>query len=241
MEKLYRKNYTGEFFIHSRNYVNGKIRETREWVPSTIPEFAHTGNAVVIGNGPSRLDLNLVHIANHRGGWQGHRRLTSYGCNALYRDMAPNFLIATGDVITEEINNAGYDQKNIVYSHANLITKYPGSFHLIPYDRYWNAGTTATWLACFDGHKKVYLLGFDNQVNKNMNRNVYLNTPGYGVATDNVDDTNWVSTMYDIFTTYNDVEFVWVNPTSMPEQWKYANNLRQISIRNFSIEADLGA
>jgi hypothetical protein len=41
--------------------------------------------ACVIGNGPSRLNFDLAAIG---------RQMTTYGCNALYRDYIPNYLIS---------------------------------------------------------------------------------------------------------------------------------------------------
>lgn len=241
MEKLYRKDYIGEFYVYSRDQKQGVVQEDREWVPSAIPEFAHTGHAVVIGNGPSRNELSLRYLENHRGGHRGKLSLTSYGCNALYRDMDLHYTVVTGKAIAHEIAKTEYPKNHVVYSNAEAVLKHPGNFHLIPYNQYWNAGCTATWLACFDGHKKVFLLGFDNQVQKGTNLNVYADTNGYGTQTDLVNDESWITTMYNIFDTYNDVEFVWVNPTVTPEQWRYAPNLRQITMRQFVFEADLGS
>lgn len=241
MEKLYRKDYTGEFCVYNRTQQNGTVAEVREWVPNTIQKFAHTGNAVVIGNGPSRKDLNLYYISHHGGGHKGKRKLTSYGCNALYRDMAPNFLVVTSDIIANEVVETGYISEHVVLTHPTEILKYPGKFHLIPHDRYWSAGAIATWLACFDGQKKIYLLGFDNQLEPGKNLNVYAGSTGYQPTDTLVNDDLWIETMRDIFLTYSDVEFVWINPTSMPESWKYVSNIRQVTMRQFVIEADLGA
>lgn len=241
MEKLYRKNYTGEFCVYERYQKKNVITETREWIPNTIAEFAHTGNALVIGNGRSRLDLDLTVISNHRGGHLGKKKLTTYGCNSLYCDFTPTFLVANSDTICEKIAASKYSTTNVTYTNAEQIIQYPGHFHLIPYNCHWNAGATATWMACFDGMKKIYLLGFDNQPTLGENSNVYVGAEGYETAASLVNDSSWISTMYDIFTTYDDVDFVWVNPVYMPEQWKYAANLRQATIRDFIVEADLGA
>lgn len=241
MEKLYRKNYTGEFYIYERYQEKTVISESREWLPNVITEFSHTGNALVIGNGVSRLELNLALISNHRGGHLGKKKLTTYGCNALYRDFTPTFLVANSSTICEKLATSKYPTTNVTYTNAEQILQHPGLFHLVPYNRYWNAGATATWMACFDGMKKIYLLGFDNQPVTGKNSNVYAGTDGYESTETLVNDSNWVSAMYDIFTTYDDVDFVWVNPVSMPEQWKYASNLRQVTSRGFVVEADLGA
>lgn len=241
MEKSYRKNYKGENCVYKRTQHNGVITEKREWIPTTIHDFSHSGNAVVIGNGLSRKEMPLYIIETHRGGHQGKRKLVSYGCNGLCRDMTPNFLVVTNDGIADEVHSSGYTKDNIVLAHPEVLLRYPKEFHLIPYDRYWNAGATATWLACFDGQKKIYLLGFDNQPVVSKNLNVYAGTNGYEDHDALVQDTQWINAMYEIFTTYDDVEFVWVNPTAMPESWKYVSNLRQVTMRQFAIEADLGA
>lgn len=239
--KTYRKDYIGEYFIQSRAQDKTIITEKREWVPNTIPAFSHTGHAVIIGNGPSRAGLPLHYLTNHHGGHLGKKKLTTYGCNALFRDAAPNFLVATSYGICQEIVDSGYADEHVVLTHAEQVVKFPGKYHLIPHDNYWNAGATAAWLACFDGHKIVYLMGFDNQIEPGKNLNVYAGTPGYNAADyGDVNDALWISTMYSVFEMYSDVDFVWVNPTIMPEQWKYAQNLRQIDLRHFIYDADLG-
>jgi hypothetical protein len=48
--------------------------------------------------------------------------------------------------------------------------------------------------------------------------------------------------MQAIFETYTDVDFVRVMPakySTIPEAWKYITNFRQISTREFVLEADL--
>ena len=159
----------------------------------------------------------------------------------MYRDFSPNFLVSSTERISKEIADDGYGKNNIVYSHSTQVLKYPENFHLIPNDQYWDAGSTATWLACFDGMKTIYLLGFDQMDGIHPVYNVYVDTTGYPTSSDRSNDEVWINNMYNIFTTYNDVDFVWVNPTTMPEQWRYASNLRQVDINGFARESDLGA
>ena len=57
MQKLYRKDYLGEYLITGSDRVRGKAIYERVWMPNTINNY-NTGYAVVLGNGPSRIELN---------------------------------------------------------------------------------------------------------------------------------------------------------------------------------------
>ena len=48
-------------------------------------------------------------------------RSQTYGCNALYRDIKTDFLIAMNDDIVEEIANTDYCTNNIVYSQQKML------------------------------------------------------------------------------------------------------------------------
>jgi hypothetical protein len=186
------------------------------------------------------MDLNV--IKNHKAGIRGRSRLQTYGCNALYRDFTPDFLVATGDAIVSEIADSDYCTEHIVYANAWAIAGYPQKFYLIPQDPAWDAGTLATYLACFDGHKKVFLLGFDGNDPNGRDWNIYNGTPGYLPTSSTVTEEFWTLAMSKIFGTYADVDFVRVMPGTnyrIPERWKYCTNLRQIDFRQFVIEADL--
>jgi hypothetical protein len=242
IEKLYRSNYVGEDVITNMTYTGGSWEYSREKISNGIINNQISNKAIIIGNGTSRLGMNLNLIKNHRGGLLASGALQSYGCNALYRDFSPNFLVATGDDIVKEIADSGYADDNIVYASAYDILDYPGKFYLIPQDPGWNAGTIATYMACFDGHEKVYLLGFDGIDTPTDGYNVYANTPSYKAPSYGHSEEFWVQSMQQIFNTYPDVDFVRVTPTKhfrMPEPWLYVPNLRQIDFRDFALEVDL--
>ena len=50
------------------------------------------GVAYIIGNGPSRKGLNLDSLEG-----------TTFGCNALFRDYSPDYLISGDSTIIKEI------------------------------------------------------------------------------------------------------------------------------------------
>lgn len=239
--KSYRKDYTGEDIIVERKKEGTHWYETVETVPNAVTNNQISNRAVVIGNSPTRLEFDLQNLKKFSG-LLGADTLQSYGCNALYRDFTPDFLVAVGNEITKELSSSEYIKNNIVYTSAIHLLEYPNKFYLIPYNPYADAGTTAAYIACFDGHKKIYLLGFDEQDSPGQNFNVYSGTNGYDPTEADVGSDKWVLNRLELFTLYNDVDFVWVTPygrSTMPESHRYCTNLRQISLRDFVLETDL--
>jgi hypothetical protein len=242
LSKIYRSSYTGEDIVVERSYTDGVWHDTTETVPNAVTNNQISNQAVVIGNGPGRLGINLAAIKNHRGGLLGARALQSYGCNALFRDFTPDFLVATGNDVVKEIANTGYTTDNIVYTDAVHALEYPGKFYLIPHNPYADAGTAAAYIAAFDGHKKVYLIGFDGNNTEGYNHNVYAGTPGYQPINSTVDAKKWDAALASLFATYDDTEFIQVTEfgnDTIPASWLSCVNFRQISIREFVLEVDL--
>jgi hypothetical protein len=243
--QMYRKTYTGEEVVSELTYTNASWSIAKEWIPNAVFNNQISNQAVIIGNGISRKDFNLKILQNHHGGMLGASKLQLYGCNALYRDMTPDFLVVSGlaDGIIKEVANSGYCDNNVVYADAMHVQEYPGKFYLIPQDPGWNSGSMATYLACFDGHTKIYLLGFDCQDTPQFNYNVYAGSNGYQPVTGAQVDSSFLElTMKKVFDTYNQVQFIRVMPTahaSIPESWKYCLNFSQIDFRGFAISADL--
>ena len=241
INKLYRKTYPGEYIVVERNYANGVWQDTTEFVPTAVTNTQISNKAVIIGNGPSRLEFDMRAVFEHRGGLLGATTVQTYGCNALYRDYTPDFLIARGNNIIDELASSDYVNNNIVYTSSIDVLRYPDKFYLIPVDPYTDAGTTAAYIAAFDGHKTIFLLGFDNQDSPGFNYNVYSGTAGYDSNT-TTSDQKWIADRVMLINTYNDVDFVWVTNSgrwTMPEAWKTLINFRQISFKEFVLEASL--
>jgi hypothetical protein len=242
IQKLYRATYTGEEITSSMTFEGGQWKYEREFVPNSVVNNRLSSQACVIGNGDTRAKFELHLVGNHRGGLLGRDALQSYGCNALYRDFAPNFLVATGKEIVQELAESGYCDEHIVYANSPHIQAYAGKFYLIPQDPAWNSGTLAAYLACFDGHKKIFLIGFDNNIGENFNNNCYAGTNGYDDANYNVTDDYWVNSMAAIMAMYSDVEFYRVMPGKyykVPDAWAGLLNFHQIDYRQFALAVDL--
>lgn len=253
IREKYRKDYSGEDVNLVGLYVNGEWRYQSEFVPSSVTDVPYSDRAVVVGNGISRsqFDLALFLDSRTQTTWgeytewvpaKQRKKFNTYGCNALYRDFRVDFLVSTGDSITQEIAESEYADTNVVYAAKTNLEKYSSKFHYIPQDPPYNSGAIAAYMAAFDGHKRVFLLGFDGIDSSNETYNVYANTNGYPDKNSNVSEDFWVQSMSIVFSTYKDVEFIRVCPTSgfrTPEQWKYFLNFRTIDFRQFAVEADL--
>ena len=239
--KSYRKDYTGEDIIVERKKEGTHWYETVETVPNAVTNNQISNRAVVVGNSPTRLEFNLQNLKKFSG-LLGSDTLQTYGCNALYRDFTPDFLVAHGNDIVKELAESEYIKDNIVYTNAIHLLEYPNKFYLIPYNPYADAGTTAAYIAAFDGHKKIYLLGFDEQDSENYNFNVYAGTNGYDAVDAEILSDTWITNRIELFNLYDDVDFIWVTPrgrSTVPESHKYCTNFRQISHRDFVLETDL--
>jgi len=242
LSKRYRQDYTGEEIIQERKFEEGKWVQVTEHVPNNVINNQISNRAVVFGNGVSRNLFPVDHLLKHKSGLLGADTLQSYACNAFYRDYTPDFLVVADRRIAKEVVDSEFTNDNIVYSRVDISLEFPKKFYLIPHDPYADAGTTAIYLAAFDGHKKIYLLGFDGQDDVRYNNNVYAGTNGYDGLTDVVSENKWNDNQLSVFNTYDDVDFVLVThygTDRIPESWKYCTNLRQISHRDFVLETDL--
>jgi hypothetical protein len=242
LNKLYRRGYTGEEIIAERYLDSGIWTTVTERVPSNVANNQISNRAAVFGNGQGRTTFDPKLIINHKSGLLGADTLQTYACNAFYRDYTPDFLVVTDRRIANEIVDNGYTDNNIAYTRVDITLEFPKKFYLIPHDIYADAGTTALYLAAFDGHQRIYMLGFVGQDTPGHNNNIYANTAGYDPVKFNVSDEKWINNQLTVFNTYNDVDFVHVSETgraTIPEAWKYCTNLRRISYRDMVLEADL--
>ena len=131
--------------------------------------------ACVIGNGPSRLNFDL-HCIN--------ATMTTYGCNALYRDFMPNYLISMDFNMVDEILKKDIHRQCSFYTqHDNRVDELAENGE--PINFFWgfketnDSGNSALRLALQQDNDIVYMIGFDYNDGGSSLPNVYSGTPNY--------------------------------------------------------------
>jgi hypothetical protein len=158
--------------------------------------------AFVLGNGVSRRDISLT--ALNQCGY-------IYGCNALHREHVPDVLVATDRPIAEHIQHSGYSQKHRFHTRRPL----PGlGAREIPKSYFgFSSGPVAVGLAAADGHRRIYLLGFDlgPSLEKTIN-NLYAGTEFYKPRDAAPTFTgNWIRQLVQIMKEHQQVRFIRVH------------------------------
>lgn len=129
----------------------------------------------VIGNGRSRANVSLESLRKHG---------KIYGCNALYRDFDPDYLVAVDEKMLQEISNSQYHQTHEVWTHdKSKYYKFTGVNFIKP-SLGWSSGPTALYLASKHAPTDVYLLGFDFVGINGCINNLYADTSNYKLSTD---------------------------------------------------------
>jgi len=131
--------------------------------------------ACVIGNGPSRKQFDLETIGRH---------MTTYGCNVLYRDYMPDYLISMDWSIVEEILD------NDIHHKTNFYTQDRSQFNFMSVEkkehinwlknmaRRLDSGNSALEVALSNDYETIYVIGFDYNIDDTL-PNVYHGTSNY--------------------------------------------------------------
>ena len=119
---------------------------------------------------------------------------TVYGCNAQYREFNPHYLIAVDVKMVNEILGSGYHRKNQVWTNPNKGVISKKGLNFFSPHKGWSSGPTALWFAASQGHKEIYIFGFDYQGQKGKFNNIYADTYNYKKSTDSATFFgNWLS------------------------------------------------
>ena len=219
MQARYRKDYPGEFVILESKWSGGKKSETREWIPNPIENQHISGRAVCIGSSADRATFDYTRLARHRGGLLSSKKLQTYGVGDIALDMRLDFTVETRTDPLAKIQASATQQDSVVYTTAKNCIRNPGDFYLIPQRPSIVDPAIIVYLAAFDGHREIFLLGYHQELDAGRN--------------------TWIKEISDIFKTYP-VEFYLVGEaTNMPAEWLDCANVRTMSYRDWISYCDI--
>lgn len=184
----------------------------------------------VLGNGTSRKFINPEGLRKHG---------TIYGCNALYREFSPDYLIAVDTKMILEINKSGYQNSNKVWTNRNKAFQKFVNFNYFKTSKGWASGPTALWKASEDGADEIYILGFDYQGigdNNDKLNNLYADTYNYKRSSDKATYYgNWLKQTASTIQKFTKKRYIRVlgEDIFIPKEFKKLPNLVHISTEDF--------
>ena len=214
-KEFYREDYIGEFIVKRIVVKDGRRVQEREWVENIL-DVEHVSNrATCISNDLYFKDSFYKQIQNNNGGNLGKLKMLTYGVENVCKLMEPDFLVVKDSKLLENLIMTQYTNKSTIYTSARNCVKYPGKFYLLPHNLSLNAHAMAIWLACFDGHKEIYIVGYDHT-------NIKL-----------------VNSIENIINTYQKVKFIHITNNNSPHEWKQHRNFSAMSKELYVSHCDI--
>lgn len=165
--------------------------------------------AFIIGNGESRKDFDLEKLRPHG---------VIYGCNALYRDFEPDYLVAIDDKMIKEINESEFPKEKFIVPTREEQYE-PIEMHGSRVRPRSNAGMNAIMEAIKRGSTEIYLIGFDFLIHndKMALSNMYDGTNAYGpeTRTSLPDSRNRMNFLGFVMKKYSSIKFVFCYPKGL--------------------------
>jgi hypothetical protein len=218
MEARFRADYPGEFVVINTIWENGKRTEQREWIANPIENQHISARAVCVGSRDSKNDgfprgLDYTILQRHRGGLLGTLKVQTYGIGTIAEDMRLDFAVDVDPAQLQKLIETKYYKDNVVYTTARNCIQNPGDFYLIPQYPRLLMPALPVYLAAFDGHKEIFLLGYSKQMQ--------------------FDNDRWFDNVNEVFQAYSGVKFWLVGePTIMPNLWLECANVNTMSYRD---------
>lgn len=216
----YRSDYDGEFIVLETRLVDGVKQETREWIPNAVTNSHISGRAAVILSRYDQKRFQHERLQRHRGGLLGTKRLQTYSWSDIWRDMRLDFYTSSDSQQLDTLVQVNYDRNTAVFTNSRYVIQWPGRFYPVPYTPYLSDPAMAVYLASFDQHKEVFLLGCNTE----------MLWP----------DKKAVADMTQVMQAYNGTQFISVaTPASQYEQWLSLPNFSTMSLREFISYCDI--
>lgn len=220
MQARFRSDYAGEFVVLETRWSGGKKEQVREFVANPIENHHISGRAACIGSDSDKHRFDFRILQRHRGGLLGSKKLQTYGTGPISKQMRLDFTVETNPSSLEQIQSSNYHDQNIVYTSVRNCVSNPEQFYLIPYNPKFLDLATIVYLAAFDGHQEIFLLGY--------NRDTMVDAP------------DWHFQIKQILNTYTGTKFYFVGErTNMFDSWLESANSESMTHREFISYCDV--
>ena len=193
----------------------------------------------VLGNGKSREPIPLEPLKKYG---------TIYGCNAVYRDFSPDYLVAVDVKMVNEINMKRYQMDNQVWTNYNKSFESYTNFNYFEPSLGWSSGPSALSLCTTHNHKAIYILGFDFQgigTEKRRVNNIYSGTQNYKRSDDGATYFgNWLRQTCNVIQKNVEKRYIRVlekEDSFIPEPFNNFANLSHITVEDFKKSFNISA
>jgi len=221
MEERYRTDYEGEFVVTGLKIVNGRKQQEREFVDNPIQIKSISGRATCVSNGDSGKRIHLNRLTKYHG-VLNTLPLNVYTTGDLYKQVHGNFHITFNVDNLQELIESKLTEEIIVYTSTTQCLKFPGEFFIIPYSYKSTEEAVAAYLAAFDGHTEVFLLGYDQ------------------FKTDGTRRTKMIESIIPVLKAYSTTKFYHVvSDSETPKEWLPFRNLKTMPLMEYVSYCDI--
>lgn len=215
----YRRDYDGEFVITEVKIKDNVAKQTREWIANSVTNQHISSRAAVIGSDIDRKFFEWRRLYRHKGGLLAKKKLQTYGQADMHREMPFDFLVTPDHDTAQEIANLEPATTSVVFASASICLKFPGQFHLVPYLPTIDPLAQAIYLAAFDGHHEIFLLGYSKAM-------------PWG-------NRSWDSDIAQVFEAYSNTQFWAVGRGDVPDSWQNSANVDIMPYKKFITYCDV--
>ena len=232
----YRKDYVGETI---NRIIDGKT--VSQFIKPKFDAFTKSNvmSAIVLGNGITRNypeHKNLLRI-NSRRLAQSYKLV--YACNrAIHEEETYDYYVLKHKVFLARV---AQERKPQVYLPNNIFLEFGKytEYNMIPFVSYLDSGASAAMLAAFDGHKKIFLFGFDGDLGKGW-QTLYDDTFPYNENKVDPSLNDWKKHMCEVMSAYKDTNFYRIQSEGQqaPAEWRQLPNFKDVSVREAVLLGD---
>lgn len=232
MPKLDKSKYTKQQ-IQTLLAERRRQKALESYTPNLVNDHTNKTYGFVLGNGLSRKGIDPEQLKEFG---------KVYGCNAIYREMDPDYLVAVDVKMILEITGKNYQKKNKnVWTNLNKAYKNIEGLNYFKPSKGWSSGPTALFLATqhLPSYKKIFILGFDYAgTGDNLKKvnNIYAGSPNYKKQNDGATYYgNWLRQTTTILKTNPQITFyrVILPDNIIPPELNKFSNLKHITIKEF--------